>query len=139
MKKAVILVIAELAVPTVALAAKPAHVSSSSAPKVMYILKGKLSAFTAYDKATSTNGSITILVGSSNYHGKALKGQSLTFAVDAKTAVVLHNHKPIADGDVGTVKIRALKKIAPADLAATLQASHAKQIVDMGAPKPPKH
>jgi hypothetical protein len=136
MKKALILVLAALALPGIAIAATPAHVSTS-APKVAYILHGKVSAYQAYDKTTSTNGSITILVGSSNYHGKALKGQTLTFPVDAKTRVVLHIAKPIADGDRGTVKIRALKKIAAADLAATLQLSSAKQIVDMGAPKAP--
>jgi hypothetical protein len=137
MKKALILVIAALALPSVALAAAtPAHVSVS-APKVAYILHGKLSAYTAYNAATSTNGSITIMIGSSNYHGKALHGQTLTFPVGPKTAVVLHMHKPIADGDRGTVKIRALKKIAAADLAATLQLSMAKQIVDLGAPKAP--
>jgi hypothetical protein len=138
MKKALILVIAALAIPSVALAAKPAAPGGKGNPKVMYVLKGKLSAFTAYDKTTSTNGSVTILVGASNYHGKALKGMSLTFAVDAKTKVVLHNHKAIADGDNGIVMIKALKKIAPADLATTLQASSAKQVIDMGAPKAPK-
>jgi hypothetical protein len=139
LKKALILVIAALALPGVALAAKPAHSGSHSAPKVTYLLKGKLSAFTPYDSTTSTNGSITIVVGASNYHGKALKGQSLTFAVDAKTAVVFHNGSTtIADGDMGLVKIRALRKIAPADLATTLQASPAKQIVDQGVKKP-KH
>ncbi len=137
MKKALILVIAALALPTVALAAKPAP-GGNGAPKVAYILKGKLSAYTAYDKTTMTNGSVTILVGSANYHGKALKGMTLTFAVDAKTTVVLHNHKAIADGDKGMVTIRAAKKIAAADLATTLQASPAKHIVDMGAPKAPK-
>ena len=67
MKKALILVIAALAIPSVALAAKPAAPGGKSTPKVAYVLKGKLSAYAAYDKATSTNGSITILVGSSNY------------------------------------------------------------------------
>ena len=136
--KALILVIAALALPSVALAAKPAHVGGKGAPKVMYVLKGKLSAYTAYNATTSTNGSITIMVGSANYHGKALKGQTLTFAVDSKTAVVLNNGAAIKDGDNGIVKIRALKKIAPADLAATLQASPAKQIVDQGAKHPKK-
>ena len=85
MKKALILVIAALAIPSVALAAKPAAPGGKGAPKVAYILKGKLSAYMAYDKTTSTNGSITILVGAANYHGKALKGQTLTFALNAKT------------------------------------------------------
>lgn len=139
MKKALILVIAALALPSVALAAKPAASGGKGAPKVMYVLKGKLSAYTAYDASTSTNGSITIMVASANYHGKGLKGQTLTFAVDKNTAVVLHNGKPIADNDNGIVKVRAAKKIAAADLAATLQASPAKQVVDMGAKTHGKH
>ena len=51
---------------------------------------------------------------------------------------MLHKGKPIADGDNGLVMIRAAKKVAPADLATTLQASPAKQVIDMGAPKAPK-
>jgi hypothetical protein len=139
MKKALVLVIAALVLPSVALAARPAATGGKGNPKVSYILKGSLSAYTAYNPVGPVAGSITIKVSSANYHGKALKGMTLTFATDAKTAVVLHKHKPIADGDIGTVKIRALKKIAAADLAATLQLSTAKQIVDMGAPKAPKH
>jgi hypothetical protein len=136
MKKALILVVAALALPSVALAAKPAT-TPPSAPKVTYMLKGILSAYTAYDKATSTNGSITILVKASNYHGKALHNQSLTFVVGPKTWVTLHNHKPIKDGDRGLLTVRALLRVAPADLAATLQAQPAKHIIDMGAPPAP--
>lgn len=126
MKKALILVIAALALPSVALAGAPTS-PGKSAPKVLYILKGKLSAYTAYNSTTSTNGSITIMVGHANYHGKALKGQTLTFAVDAKTKV---NVSAITDGDKGVVKIRAAKRIAAADLATTLQAAPARQVVD---------
>lgn len=135
MKKALILVIAALAIPSVALAAKPAAVGGKGAPKVMYVLKGKLSAYTAYNSVGPVMGSITIVVGSSNYHGKALKGQTLTFPVGAKTMV---NVSAIKDGDSGLVKVKAPKKIAAADLAATLQAMPANQIVDQGAkhPKP---
>ena len=132
MKKTLILVIAALALPSVALAAKPAH-SAQANPKVLYILKGKLSAYTAYNKATSTNGSITILVSSANYHGKALKAQSLTFAVTAKTVVTLPKHKhTVTDNDLGTVKVQAALRIPAADLAATLQASPARAIIDTG-------
>ena len=130
MKKTLILAIAALALPSVALAAKPSH-SSASAPKVSYILKGTLTNYVAYNPVGPVNGTVTITVTSANYHGKALKGLSLTFAVDANTAVTL----PTAgwkNTDTGIVKIRALKKIAPAVLAATLQLSPAKQIVDQG-------
>ena len=70
---------------------------------------------------------VTITVKSANYHGKALKGQTLTFAVDAKTKVKV---SAIKDGDKGIVKIRAAKRIAAADLAATLQAAAARQVID---------
>ena len=126
MKKVLILVIAALALPSVALAhGKPTN-PGKSAPKVLYVLKGKLSAYSAFT-APSTNGSITIHVASANYHGKALKGMDLTFAVDAKTKV---NVSAIKDTDKGIVKIRAAKRIAPADLATTLQAAPARQVID---------
>src|SRR5579862_3555140 len=143
MKKALILVFAALLIPGAALAAKPAHPThpthpthgsgaggskSKSAPNVLYVLKGTLSGYTAYDSSTSTNGSITIVVSRANYHGK-----TLTFPVDSKTKVSLENGlTTITDGDKGIVKVRAAKKIPAADLATTLQASSAKQIVDQG-------
>jgi hypothetical protein len=126
MKKVLILVIAALALPSIALAGKPAN-PGKSAPKVLYILKGSLSAYTAYNSVGPVNGTITIKVSSANYHGKLLKGQTLTFVVDAKTKV---NRAAIKDGDKGIVKIRAAKRIAAADLAATLQAAPAKQVID---------
>jgi hypothetical protein len=141
MKKALILVLAALAVPSVALAAKPAHPSHPShpAPMVTYVLQGTLSNYTAYDSVTPANGSITILVKHATKGGKwtkALKGQTLTFPVDANTKIRLgDNVTAIANGDRGTVRIRAAKKIAPAALVATLEASPAKAIVDQGAPK----
>jgi hypothetical protein len=125
MKKVIVLVIAALALPSVALAGKPAH-PGKSAPKVLYILKGTLSAYSAFT-APSTNGQIKIHVTSANYHGRALKGMDLTFVVDAKTKV---NVSSIKDGDKGIVKIRAAKRIAPADLATTLQAAPARQVID---------
>ena len=134
MKKALILVFAALMIPSVALASAP-PIPGKSAPKVAYILKGTLSAYTAYDAQTLTNGSITILVKHSNYHGRALKDQTLTFAVNATTKISLADGvTAIADGDNGIVKIRAAKRIPAVDLAATLQASPARQIVDMGPP-----
>ena len=70
---------------------------------------------------------------STNKHGKALKGLSLTFPVGATTNVTLHdNATTITDDDKGVVKVHAAKKIAPADLAATLPASAARQIVGQG-------
>ena len=137
MKKALILVIAALAIPSVALAAKPTHGTKTPPKMETYVLKGALSNYTAYNAQTSTNGSITILVSKANAHGKALKGQTLTFPVDANTMVSLKNGvTAITNGDRGIVKVRAAKKIPAADLAATLQASSAKQVVDQGAAKP---
>ena len=138
MKKALILVLAALVVPSAAIAATPA-VHGKSAPKVLYVLKGKLSAYTAYTPATSTtaavNGSITIMVSSANYHGKGLKGQTLTFAVDGKTKITLQSGvTKITDGDKGIVKIRAAKRVAAADLATTLQAAMARQVIDQVKP-----
>ena len=137
MKKALILVLAALVIPTsVAVAAKPAH-GPKTPPQVTYVLKGTLSNYTAYNAQTSTNGSITILVSNANNHAKSLKGQTLTFPVDANTKISLDaSVTSIANGDSGLVKVRAAKKIAPADLAATLQAQSARQIVDQGVPTP---
>jgi hypothetical protein len=132
MKKVLILVIAALVVPSAALAAKPVHVKGKSAPKVAYILKGKLSGYTAYDSTTQTNGSITITISHANYHGKALKGQTLTLTVDAETKVTLHDGKAIADGDRGIVKVRAAKRIAAAGVAKTLGEASARAVIDMG-------
>ncbi len=136
MKKALILVIAALALPTVALAAKPAH-GHGKPPMVTYVLHGTLSAYTAYDASTSTNGSITILVKHANKHGYVLKGQSLTFAVDAKTKLHLAvGLTTVTDGDRGGISLRAPRKIAAADLVATLQLSPARHIHDNGVKKP---
>jgi hypothetical protein len=136
MKKALILVLAALVIPSAALAAKPAH-GHKKPHMVTYVLRGTLSAYTAYDSVTPANGSITILVKHADKHGHALKGQSLTFAIDANTK--LHLAKgltTVTDGDRGGISLRAPRKIAPADLVATLQLSPAKHIVDRGAPKP---
>jgi hypothetical protein len=135
MKRALILVAAALMIPSVALAkGNPGHghQGGKSAPKVAYILKGTLSAYTA--ATDSSPGSITIAVTRSNHHGKALKGQTLTFPTDSKTKISLENGvTSIADNDKGIVKVRAPKKIAAADLASTLQTYTARQIVDQGA------
>jgi len=49
-------------------------------------------------------------------------GQTLTFAVDAKTKISLENGvTAITNGDKRIVKIKAAKKIAAADLATTLR------------------
>jgi hypothetical protein len=133
MRKLIVLLAVAVAIPTSVAVAKGKPTSpGKSAPKVQYILKGTLSGYTAFT-APSTNGSITILVKHSNRHGKALVGQTLTFTgeVTASTKVTLHDGATtITDGDTGIVKIKALKRIDPSALAATLQTSPVRQIID---------
>jgi hypothetical protein len=115
MKKAIVFLVVALALPTSVAFAKPSHppTAGKSAPKVQYILKGTLSAYTAYDSATSTNGSITIDVKHSNYHGRQLKNQSLTFTLTAKSKVTFRHNSTLADGQTarGVIAVRAPKKI----------------------------
>jgi hypothetical protein len=148
MKRGIVFLVAALAVPGVALAKAPhpspgkhtgqgTHASHShAAPKVLYVLKGTLSAYGAYDSSSSTSGSITIDVTRANRHGHALKGQTLTFPVSATTRIVLrHGATSISDDDRGIVKVKAPKKIAAADLASTLQAVAARQVIDQQPPE----
>jgi hypothetical protein len=133
-KKAILLVLAALMVPGVAFAAKSPHAKPPA--QATYVLKGTLSNYTPYNASTSTNGSITVLVSHASDNARSLKGQTLTFPVDSKTVVELADHvTAIANGDEGSVTVRAAKHVKPADLAATLQASSARKIHDVGAPK----
>src|SRR5207237_10200405 len=104
-------------IPSVALAKGPnpnagSHTNHGKA-KVMYVLKGMIYAYTAYDSATSTPGSITIDVNHSNRHGKLLVGQTITISTGANTTALLKNGvTTIAasqPGDVGTVTLRAAR------------------------------
>ena len=134
MKKALIFAVAALMIPSVALAAKPAShgKGGKSAPKVVYVLRGTLSAYSASN--APNNGSITIVVNHANYHGRALKGQTLVFPLDAKSRISLRNGlTTITDNDHGIIKVRAAKRIAAADLATTLEAIAARQVIDQGA------
>jgi hypothetical protein len=123
-RKTLVLLLLALAIPGVALAAKPTKPTSNNgkaAPKVMYVLKGPLSSYTA---ATSTaTGSITIHVNHSNYHARALKGLDVTFTIAANTTVTLRNGTAITDGTRGVVKFRALKNITTKGLVSELTAS----------------
>jgi hypothetical protein len=153
-KQILVLAIVALVVPSIALAAKPPtpgqsqtpHVNSQAthgqsqtshgkaAPKVMYVLRGIL---TAYTPATDTaRGSVTIEIRAANHHGAALKQQpplSLTFPVSTKTKIRLPQ-AGFSAGDKVIVKLRAPKKIAVADLTSTLQALDAFQVIDQGPP-----
>jgi hypothetical protein len=138
MKKLLPFVIAALVIPGVALAkGKPPTKGNHGKAKVQYILKGDLSGFSAFS-SPSTNGSVTILVDSSNRHGKALKNMPLTFTgmVTSNTKIVLDNSVTvITDGDQGIVKLRAPKEprdLSRSDLAAILQALPVRQVIDQG-------
>jgi hypothetical protein len=135
MKKIIVFLTAALAlaVPAgVALAKAPAtHTNQSkAAPKVMYILKGTLTAYTA---ATSTqDGSVTIDVTHSNYHARALRnGPPLTFDVSTKTKITFVNGATTLNVPArGMVKFRAPRKVS-GDLATVLPTiAHALHIID---------
>jgi hypothetical protein len=129
MRKVLVVLIAALLVPAAAVAkGKPTDPGSQSkaAPKVMYVLKGTLTAYTAANGAT--NGSVTILVKSSNRHGASLKNQSLKFAVSSSTKVV----GTFTANDNGIVKLRGAK--AGLGDPSTFGTLVANQVIDQGAP-----
>jgi hypothetical protein len=122
LRKTFALVVLALAIPTVALAAKPTtHTSQSkAAPKVLYILKGTLSNFTA--ASTTAGGSVTINVTHSNFHARALVGQQLTFAVATNTMTTLNGASTL-NNTRGVVKFRAPLKVSNTTLMAALTAT----------------
>ena len=131
MRKVLVVLAAALLVPSLAFAAvkpgspgKSATAGSNAAPKVMYVLRGTLTAYTAVNG--STNGSITITVKSSNRHAASLKGQTLTFAVSASTKIV----GSFTANDNGIVKLRGSK--AGLGDTATFGTLVAKQVIDQG-------
>ncbi len=131
-KKTLALVVLVLAISTGALATTAqASSHSKAAPKVMYILKGTLSNYTA--ASTTADGSITIHVTHSNYHARALVGMDLTFAVSAKTTITFDNGATtIRNGARGIVKFRAPLRISNGTLLASLTPDHttAFQVID---------
>jgi len=128
MRKVLVVLVAALLVPAAAVAkGKPTNPGSQSkaAPKVMYVLKGTL---TAYTTASGTsNGLVTITVKSSNRHGASLKNLSLTFAVSSSTKVV----GTFTANDNGIVKLRGAK--AGLGDPSTFSTLVAKQVIDQGA------
>jgi hypothetical protein len=122
-RKTLALIVLALAVPATALAAKPNAPTSHSkaSPTVMYVLKGTLWNYAA--ATSTTNGSITINVTHSNYHGRALKGTPVTFTVSANTALTLSNGSSISNGTRGIVKFRAAKNMTTSGLLAALAPS----------------
>jgi hypothetical protein len=133
MKKTLVFLAVALAIPTsVALAKGTPGAHGKSSPKVMYVLKGTLSNYTAATSDT-VDGSISITVNHSNYHGRALKGQTLTFSTTMKTKVNFPNGATqITDGAKGVLKFRApLRNTTNAPLATMLTTSaKALHIID---------
>jgi len=147
-KLAVIAALALAGVPAVALAAQPSHPatpangnanshatatsttgassnanSHASAAKVLFVLRGTLTAYTAANG--TTNGSISITVRGSNHESSTLKSAgTLTFPVSSSTKVV----GTPTSGHAGIVKIRAPKNSS----AATLATLTAFQVIDQG-------
>jgi hypothetical protein len=107
MKKATVFLVVALALPTsVALAKGQPGTHGKSNPQVKYVLKGTLSSYAA--ATTSTPGSISITVNHSNYHCRALKGQTLTFSTTMTTKVTFTNGATtISDGAKGVLKFKA--------------------------------
>jgi hypothetical protein len=126
-KFAIALVAIALLVPTAALAkGKPSDPGSQSkaAPKVMYVLRGTLTAYTAANG--TTNGLVTINVTGSNRHGASLKSKSLTFAVSSATKIV----GTFTANDNGIVKLRGAK--AGLGDPSTFSTLVAWQVIDQG-------
>jgi hypothetical protein len=135
MKKALVFVVVALALPTtVAFAKGTPGAHGKSNPRVMYVLKGSLS---SYQPATSTvDGSISITVKHSNFHGRALKDQTLTFSTTMSTRVTFKNGATqITDGAKGILKFKApLHRRGDTTLVTTLTTSaKALHIIDQAA------
>lgn len=146
MKKAIPFVIAALMIPSVALAKGPSpkagtHTNHGKA-KVMYVLKGMIYNYVAYDSTSATPGAITIDVNHSNRHGRLLVGQTVTVALGANSQLLMENGvtsvAATQPGDQGMIKIRAprmaFKGATTALMTSALANQPAKMVVDWGAP-----
>ena len=107
MKKTIVFLAIALALPTsVALAKGTPGAHGKSNPRVMYVLKGTLSNYQA--ASDTAEGTISITVKHSNYHGRALKDQTLTFSTTTHTRVTFPNGATsITDGAKGVLKFKA--------------------------------
>jgi hypothetical protein len=128
MKKAIVFLVVALAIPTsVAFAKGAPGTHGKSNPRVMYILKGTLSSYTA--ATTTADGSISITVKHSNYHARALKGQTLTFQTSMSTRVTMKNGATaITDGARGILKFKAPLRLGAGTDAATALPTMAKAL-----------
>src|ERR1700749_2647511 len=112
MKKAIVVLVVALALPTSVAFAKSPHghgAKSGSAPKVQYVLKGTLSGYVP--ASTTATGQITITVKHSNYHGRLLNGKPLMLTLTTSSKITFrrgsHAHGQITDGTKGNVTLRA--------------------------------
>jgi hypothetical protein len=125
MRKLVTMVAIGLAVPSVALAAKPpvpgTGPQGKAAPKVIYVLKGAVQAY-------SNPGTITLKVLSANHYRTTLKNQVLQLKLDATTKLA----GTVKSGGNALVKVKAAKTIASADLVPTLQGVVAFEVIGSG-------
>ena len=130
MKKVIVFLAVALAIPTsVAFAKAPQSKGThgKSNPKVMYVVKGTLSSYLA--ATSSADGSISITVNHSNYHGRALKGQTLTFSTTMSTKVNYPNGATtITDGANGVLKFKAPLRLGAGTDAATVLPTMAKAL-----------
>jgi hypothetical protein len=120
---ALVTVLAALAVPATAIAAKPTTPNPNAAtPKVTYVLRGTVTAYTP-------NVSVTIAVRNAvygtNHTARALKGQTVVLTVDSNTRVTLHKGA-FTPNDKGMVVFRAPKGLT------TTSGQTATKVVDQG-------
>jgi len=132
-------------VPAGALAAQPSHPStpastnansnanatttttshgSSANAKVMFVLHGKVTSYTAGSSLGLT------LTAVSRERSKFTLNAPFTVALNSSTKVVLHDGAAVASGDMVVVKVRAAANTSPASLSTTA----ASQLIDQGAP-----
>jgi hypothetical protein len=116
----------------VAGAASSAGAARKAAPKVTYAVKGTFSKYTA--ASDTADGSITIHVASANYHGGALKGRLVTFAITAMTLTTLNGNPTISSGAHGEIKFLARRRMTNAALMKALRPDRtkARQIIVQG-------
>ena len=127
MKRAIVFLVVALAIPTSVALAKGTPNHGKSNPRVMYVLKGTLS---SYQAATAdVDGSISITVNHSNYHGRLLKDQTLTFPTTSTTKVGFPNGATvITDGDKGALKFKAPLRLGAGTDATTALPTMAKAL-----------
>jgi hypothetical protein len=136
MKKALVLLVVAMAIPTSVAFAKGPGTHGKSHATVMYVLKGTLSSYTA--ATSSAPGSISILVKHSNFHNRLVTNAGvLVFPTTMSTRVTFKHSttNTIIDGAKGIVKFKGPlmrhTKDTPLALASTLTSTaKALHIID---------